>query len=81
MSEKVKAFGGVKKAQGITNPLSVPKRLFSIEEAARYLGRPKSSVRGLIWSGKLPYIPEGRRQFLDVQDLDQYVERNKTVMV
>lgn len=81
MTKKVKTSQEVKKAKRISNALSVPQRLFSIEEAAQYLGRPKSSVRGLIWSGRLPYIPEGRRQYVDVRDLDQYIEKNKILML
>lgn len=80
MSEKGKEIQADTKAKRTCTPLSMPKRLFSISEAAIYLARPKSSIRGLIWKGKLPYIPEGRRQFIDVRDLDQYIERNKTVM-
>ena len=81
MTEKVKASKELKKAKRITNPLSVQKRLYSIEEAAIFLGRPASSVRHLIWKGRLPYIPEGKRLFLDVRDLEIYVNVNKTVMV
>jgi excisionase family DNA binding protein len=32
----------------------------------------------MIWAGKIDYIKDGRRVLLDVQDLDAYVERNKT---
>jgi len=70
---------GLKKAQGISNPLN--KRLYDLKEAAIYLGRPVFSVRGLIWKGALPYVKEGRRQYLDVYDMDKYIERNKGTMI
>ena len=70
---------GFKKAQGIANPLT--KRLYDLKVAAIYLGRPVFSVRGLIWKGALPYVKEGRRQYLDVYDLDKYIERNKETMI
>jgi hypothetical protein len=70
---------GFKKAQGIPNPLS--KRLFDLKESAIYLGRPVFSIRTLIWNGALPYIKDGRKQYLDVYDMDRYIEQNKVTMV
>ena len=70
---------GLKKAQGIANPLT--KRLYDLKEAAYYLGRPVFSVRGLIWKGALPYVKEGRRKYLDVNDMDKYIDRNKETML
>jgi hypothetical protein len=32
----------------------------------------------MIWAGKLPIIKDGRRVLLDVQDMDKYIEANKT---
>jgi len=72
---------GLKKAQRIGNPLRLDKRLYDLKEAATYLGRPIFSVRTLIWSGKLPYVKEGRRQYIDVVDMDKYIECNKTTFV
>ena len=57
------------------------KRLYDLKEAAYYLGRPIFSVRGLIWKGALPYVKEGRRQYLDVYDMDKYIECNKETMI
>lgn len=65
-----------KKAQRIHNPLS--KRLYSLKEAAIYLGRPIWGVRTLIWNGKLPVIQDGRKYYLDIHDLDSYIENQKT---
>ncbi|NKE71265.1 helix-turn-helix domain-containing protein [Candidatus Manganitrophus noduliformans] len=53
------------------------KRLYTIPEAAVYLGRSIWSVRELIWRGDLPYIKVGRRVHLDVKDLDAFVDQHK----
>jgi excisionase family DNA binding protein len=62
---------------------SVPmgKRLYTLREAARYLGRSDWGMRDLIWAGKIPVVREegGRKIFIDVHDLVAYVERNKAV--
>ncbi len=67
------------KAQGISNPL--PKRLYSLKEAAYYLGRTLWSARELVWAGKLPVVRDGKRIFVDVNDLESYVTKNKTTYV
>jgi len=56
----------------------IAKRLYSIQEAAVYLGRSTWSVREMIWAGKIPYIKDGKRIFLDIRDLDDWIEKNKT---
>jgi excisionase family DNA binding protein len=57
----------------------VTKRLYSIEEAAQYLGRSEWGIRRLIWDGHLPHILHGRRIHLDLADMDTFIERNKMV--
>jgi excisionase family DNA binding protein len=56
---------------------SLRKRLFSLPEAAIYLGRSTWSVRRLIWSGELPSVRAGGRVHVDVKDMDSFIERNK----
>jgi len=70
---------GLKRAQGMYNPLT--KRLYDLKEAATYLGRPVFSVRGLIWNGALPVIKDGRKLYLDIFDMDTYIEGNKETML
>ena len=67
----------VSRAQRICKPS--PKRLYSLDEAAFYLGRTTWSLRHLIWDGRLPIVRSGKRIFVDLQDLNSYVERNKSV--
>jgi len=66
---------GIKKAHRIPNPMS--KRLYTIKEAAVYLGRPVWGIRSLIWDGKIRYIQDGRKYYLDVKDMDAYIESQK----
>jgi hypothetical protein len=56
------------------------KRLYTLPEGAEYLGRTVWGVRGLIWKGQLPVVQDGRRQFLDIKDLDSYIERSKRIV-
>lgn len=69
----------VNEAQGISYPL--PKRLYSLPEAAHYLGRTLWSMRELVWKGSIPIVREGKRIFVDVSDLDSYISKNKTTYI
>lgn len=64
-----------KTAQGISNP----KRLFTISESARYLGRGVDSVREMIWAKEFRVVQKGERGkiYLDVMDLDEWIDSNK----
>ncbi len=55
------------------------KRLFTLKEAGIYLGRGIDSLRELIYAGELPVVQRGERgkQWLDIQDLDNWIEYNK----
>jgi excisionase family DNA binding protein len=55
----------------------VQKRLYSVKEAGRYLGRSPWAIRHLIWEGHLPQIRQGRRVMVDVKDMDQFIEKHK----
>jgi excisionase family DNA binding protein len=57
--------------------VAVKPRLFSVEEGAVYLGRSKEAVEHMIGAGKLPVVRADRRVFLDVRDLDRWIEANK----
>ena len=67
------------KPRKMPSPLS--KRLFDLKEAATYLARPVFSVRTLIWKGALPVIKDGRKLYLDIVDMDTYIERNRERMI
>ena len=69
----------LKEAQGTSYPL--PKRLYTLKEAAVYLGRTLWGVREMVWAGKLPVVRDGKRLFIDINDLEMYVTRYKTTYV
>jgi excisionase family DNA binding protein len=54
-----------------------PKRLYTVQEAAIYLGRSEWSVRRLIWSGELPSVRLVGRVHVDIRDMDSVIEQNK----
>lgn len=55
------------------------KRLFTLPEAATFLGRSTYSIRSLIWRNLLPVVKHdgSRKQWLDRKDLDLFIEKNK----
>ena len=68
-----------KDKQGTVN--SLRKRLYTLKEAAQYLGRSDWSMRELIWAGEIPIVRgDGNRKiFLDIKDIDEYINRNKSI--
>jgi len=69
----------LQKAQGIHNPMS--KRLYTLKEAAEYLGRSEWGMRDLIWKQVIPVVkqPMCRKIYLDVSDLDAFIDKNKAL--
>ena len=71
----------VTKAQGINNPMPSP-RLLPLKQAAQYLGLTVWAIRERIWAGQIPVVqfPGGRKQYIDVQDLECFIQNNKTTI-
>ena len=63
-----------KTAQGIANP-----RLLPLKDAADWLGLTVWALRERIWAGQIPVVqfPGGRKQYIDVQDLEAFIQSNK----
>jgi excisionase family DNA binding protein len=55
----------------------VMPRLLCVDQAAAYLGRSKEAVQHMVASGKIPVVRSDRRVFLDIRDLDAWIEQNK----
>lgn len=53
------------------------KRLYTVEEAAEFLGRTKEAVQHLIAAGKIPTVRSDRRVFLDREDLERWIQSGK----
>jgi excisionase family DNA binding protein len=69
---------GKKKTGKSSLNCTLRKRLYSIKDASVYLGRSVWAVREMLWAGKIPYIKDGKRILLDIQDMDSWIQRNKT---
>jgi len=57
---------------------SVKRRLFTVEEAAAYMGRSEEAMQHMIAGGKIPTVRVDRRVFVDVRDLDKLIDNHKT---
>ena len=69
-------------AEKLANKLSqdhnrLSPRLFTIDQAAVYLGRTKEAIQHLVSLGKVPTVRTDRRIFIDRLDLDKWIEDHK----
>ena len=66
-----------KQAHWMSNP--VGPRLLPLKEAAQKLGLTTWSMRERIWAGDIPVVrfSNGRKMFVDTQDLEAFVQDNK----
>jgi len=66
------------KAQGITYP-----RLLPLKVAAQWLGLTVWAMRERIWAGQIPVVqfPGGRKMYVDTQDMEKFIQRNKRTIV
>jgi len=69
-----------KTAQRISNPLS--PRLLPLKKAAEYLGLSIWAMRERVWAGQIPVVqfPGGRKQYIDIQDLEGFIRNNKVII-
>jgi len=56
---------------------AVSKRLYSVKEAGRYLGRSPWTIRRLIRDGVLREVRQGRRVMIDLVDMDLFIKKYK----
>ena len=55
----------------------VEKRLYSLEQAAQYLGRSREAVGRMVRAGHLKVASHDSKILIDILDLDCYCERVK----
>ncbi len=69
-----------KPAQRIGNPMA--PRLLPLKEAARWLGLTTWAMRERVWAGQIPVVrfDGGRKMYIDTQDLEAFVDQNKTTI-
>jgi len=67
-----------KTAQGIGYPMPSP-RLLPVKGAASWLGLTVWAMRERIWAGQIPVVqfPGGRKQYVDIKDLENFIDQNK----
>ncbi len=61
----------------IPNPMT--PRLLSLKRAAEYMGLTVWAMRERIWAGQIPVVqfPGGRKMFVDIQDIEKFIQNNK----
>lgn len=70
----------VRDAQRIEQPLP---RLLTLKQASNYLGLTVWALRERIWNGQIPVLqfPGGRKQYIDRNDIDAFIQRNKRTII
>jgi hypothetical protein len=53
------------------------KRLYSIKELVTEIGATEWFWRSQIWDGQLPCVQVGRKIFVDVQDIENFINNHK----
>jgi excisionase family DNA binding protein len=56
----------------------IAPRLLTVEQAAQYISRSRAAVQHMVAAAKLPVVRSDRRVFIDVRDLDRWIEENKS---
>ncbi|MGA3116897.1 MAG: hypothetical protein ABSF90_20955 [Syntrophobacteraceae bacterium] len=56
------------------------KRLLSLREVVEEIGGTMWFWRSQIWAGRIPVVQVGKKQWIDMRDLDAFIESNKTKM-
>ena len=59
---------------------AIEQRYLSVKQASVYLGRSYYSTLQFIKNGGIPVIQEGKKMWLDKEDLDDYMQRIKRVL-
>ena len=63
-----------------SDPQNSPaKRLYSIKELVKEIGATEWFWRTQIWNGKLPYIQIGRKMLIDREDIETFIQKNKSI--
>jgi predicted site-specific integrase-resolvase len=58
-------------------------RLLPLKKAADYLGLTVWAMRERIWAGQIPVVqfPGGRKMYVDIQDIEAFIQKNKKVII
>ena len=53
------------------------RRILTIKDASAYLGRSPWTVAEMVRTGKIAYIKDGKRKLLDINDINEWIMKNK----
>jgi len=69
-----------KRGTGIADPIA--PRLLPLRQAASVLGLTVWALRERIWAGQIPVVqfPGGRKQYVDTQDIESFIQKNKRII-
>ena len=58
-------------------------RLLPLKKAADYIGLTVWAMRERIWAGDIPVVqfPGGRKMYVDMQDIEEFIKKNKRLIV
>jgi predicted site-specific integrase-resolvase len=58
-------------------------RLLTLKKASDFLGLTVWALRERIWAGHIPVVqfPGGRKQYVDIRDLEGFIETHKRKIV
>ena len=58
-------------------------RLLPLKKAADYLGLTVWAMRERIWAGDIPVVkfPGGRKMYVDIQDIEKFIQQNKKTFI
>lgn len=58
-------------------------RLLPLKKAADYIGLTVWAMRERIWAGDIPVVqfPGGRKMYVDMQDIEEFIQKNKRVII
>ncbi len=58
-------------------------RLLPLMQAAEYLGLTMWALRERIWSRQIPVVvfPNGRKQYIDTEDIEKFIRENKRTII
>jgi hypothetical protein len=66
----------------ITDGHSTTPRLMPLKRAADHLGLTVWALRERIWAGHIPVVqfPGGRKQYVDVRDIEGFINSHKLIV-
>ena len=78
---KYKDSNGIGSPEQRTKGQMLP-RLLPLKDAATYMGLTVWAIRERVWNGDLPVVqfPNGRKQFIDTQDIEDFIMKSKRIL-